>query len=152
MRAINSNSPDLKAFQANKGKLVMYSGWADPVVPPADVVRYYESAQQFMGGASNTQEFLRLFMVPGMGHCSGGPGPATFDALGALDTWITKGEAPDKIIASHTSNGAVDRTRPLCPYPQVARWKGTGSTDEAGQFTCVSQAKAAPNSVSRKPQ
>lgn len=150
MRAINSNSPDLKAFQANNGKLVMYSGWADSVVPPGDVVRYYESAQQSMRGAAKTQEFFRLFMVPGMGHCNGGPGPATFDALGTLDTWVTKGVAPDKMIASHATNGAVDRTRPLCPYPQVARWKGTGSTDEAGQFTCLNEAKAVPAAPFRK--
>jgi feruloyl esterase len=136
MAPINSNSPDLKAFRERGGKLVMYSGWADPVVPPGDVVRYFEAAQQFMGGASRTQDFFRLFMVPGMGHCGGGPGPATFDALSALDTWATKSEAPERIIASHVTNGAVDRTRPLCPYPQVARWKGTGSTDDAGQFTC----------------
>ncbi len=152
MRAINSNSPDLKGFQARNGKLVMYSGWADPVVPPGDIVRYYDSVQQFMGRAWQTQEFFRLFMVPGMGHCAGGTGPATFDALGALDTWVTKGLAPDKIIASHLSNGAVDRTRPLCPYPQVARWKGTGSSDDASQFTCIGEVRTVPNPVSRKPQ
>ena len=140
MAAITSNSPDLKAFQSRKGKLLMYSGWADPVVPPGDVVRYYESAQRHMGGALKTREFFRLFMVPGMGHCGGGVGPADFDALGALDSWVMKGVAPDKIIASHTANGAVDRTRPLCAYPAIARWKGTGSADDASQFTCVSKA------------
>lgn len=138
MKAINSNSPDLTAFQARNGKLVMYSGWADPVVPPGDVVRYYEAAQQYMGGSSKTQTFFRLFMAPGMGHCGGGAGPATFDAVGALDAWVTKGAAPDRIIAAHSSNGVTDRTRPLCPFPQVARWNGTGSSDDASQFRCVS--------------
>ena len=137
MAAINANNPDLKAFQARGGKLVMYSGWADPVVPPGDVVRYYDAARQSMGGTSVTQNFFRLFMVPGMGHCGGGPGPAAFDALDALDKWVTARAAPDKIVASHASNGSVDRTRPLCPYPQVARWNGTGSTDDAKQFACV---------------
>ena len=81
MAAINANNPDLKPFQARGGKLVMYSGWADPVVPPGDVVRYYDAARQSMGGTSVTQNFFRLFMVPGMGHCGGGAGPSTFDAL-----------------------------------------------------------------------
>jgi feruloyl esterase len=138
MAAVNSNDPNLAAFKSRKGKLVMYHGWADPVVPPQDGVRYYESVERAMGGPDKTKEFFRLFMVPGMAHCSGGPGPNTFDAVGALDQWITKGAAPEKIIASHASNGTVDRTRPLCPYPQVARWKGTGSTDEAANFACVS--------------
>jgi feruloyl esterase len=138
MAAVNSNDPNLAAFKSRKGKLVMYHGWADPVVPPQDGVRYYESVERAMGGPDKTKEFFRLFMVPGMAHCSGGPGPNTFDAVGALDQWITKGAAPEKIIASHVSNGTVDRTRPLCPYPQVARWKGTGSTDEAANFACVS--------------
>jgi feruloyl esterase len=150
MRLINSNSADLKAFHDRNGKLVMYSGWADPVVPPGDVVHYYETVLQFMGGVSKTQEFFRLFMAPGMGHCGGGSGPATFDALGALDTWVTKGVAPDRIVASHTSNGAVDRTRPLCPYPQMARWKGTGSTDDAGQFACLNPEGAAPSPAPRR--
>jgi feruloyl esterase len=140
MAAINSNNPDLKAFRAQGGKLLLYSGWADPVVPPGDVVRYYEAVRKF---TQTTDDFFRLFMVPGMGHCNGGPGPSTFDALGALDAWATKRVAPEKIVASHSTNGAVDRTRPLCPYPQVARWKGTGSSDEASQFVCTGEAKPA---------
>ncbi len=72
-----------------------------------------------------------------MGHCSGGPGPNSFDALAALDAWVTRGTAPDRIVASHLTNGAVDRTRPLCPYPQIARWKGSGSTDDASNFECA---------------
>ncbi len=145
MAAINANNPDLKAFQARGGKLVMYSGWADPVVPPGDVVRYYEAAR----GSGATQSFFRLFMVPGMGHCNGGPGPSTFDALGALDSWVTGSVAPNKIIASHSTNGAVDRTRPLCPYPLVARWNGSGSTDDAKRFACVNPAIPVAKAPSR---
>jgi len=88
----------------------------------------------------STADFYRMFMVPGMGHCSGGPGPNQFDHLTALEQWVEKGVAPDKLIASHITNGKVDRTRPLCVYPQVARWKGTGSTDEAANFACVTEA------------
>ena len=76
-------------------------------------------------------------MVPGMQHCSGGPGPAKFNMVEALDQWVEHGVAPEKIIASHLTNGTVDRTRPLCPYPQEAQWKGTGSTDKAENFVCA---------------
>ena len=97
-----------------------------------------------MGGLDKTRDFYRLFMAPGMGHCSGGPGPNQFDALTALEQWVEKGVAPDKLIASHSTNGKVDRTRPLCLYPQVARYKGTGSIDEAANFACVTEAPTAP--------
>jgi feruloyl esterase len=89
-----------------------------------------------MSGATNTLDWLRLFMAPGMGHCRGGQGPNTFDAVGALEDWVENGNAPDQIIASHATDGKVDRTRPLCPYPQVARYKGTGSMDDAANFVC----------------
>jgi len=92
-----------------------------------------------MGGREKTREFARLFMVPGMGHCAGGTAPNQFDALSALDQWVDTGTAPDTILASHRASGVVDRTRPLCPYPQVAKWKGTGSTDDAANFACVSE-------------
>jgi tannase/feruloyl esterase len=140
MAVVNSNVANLAPFKAHGGKLVMYHGWADPVVPPQDGVHYYEAVEKAMGGAEKTKDFFRLFMAPGMAHCAGGPGPNTFDAVTALDKWVTAGAAPEKIIASHSTNGAVDRTRPLCPYPQVARWKGTGSTDDAANFSCVSPA------------
>lgn len=136
---IDANNPDLKAFESNKGKLVMYHGWADPVVPPEESIRYYEAAGRAMGGAARIVSFFRLFMVPGMGHCSGGPGPSNFDALGALDKWVTEGTAPEKIVASHLTNGAVDRTRPLCTFPQIAKWNGEGSSDDAANFNCVAQ-------------
>ena len=139
MAVVNSMETNLMFFQSHKGKLLMYTGWADPVVPPMEGIRYYESVQRAMGGPQKTAEFFRLFMVPGMGHCAGGPGPSAFDPVDALDKWVTQGAAPDKIIASHSTNGAVDRTRPLCPYPQVARYQGSGSIDEAANFTCMSE-------------
>ncbi|HLX42041.1 MAG TPA: tannase/feruloyl esterase family alpha/beta hydrolase [Bryobacteraceae bacterium] len=137
MGVVNANDVNLKPFKARNGKLVMYHGWSDADVPPEDGVRYYEAVQHAMGGPEKTTDFFRLFMVPGMAHCAGGPGPNTFDAVGALDQWVATGKAPEKIIASHLTNGATDRTRPLCPYPQVARWKGSGSSDDAANFACV---------------
>ena len=137
MAVVNSNDPDLKPFKARNGKLVMYHGWADSDVPPEDGVRYYEAVEHAMGGPSQTSDFFRLFMVPGMGHCGGGAGPNIFDALGALDQWVEHGTAPEKIVAAHIANGVTDRTRPLCPYPQIAKWKGAGSIDEAANFVCV---------------
>jgi feruloyl esterase len=138
---INNINPDLRAFQANGGKLIQYHGWADPDISPLNSINYYQSVVQFMDrgghGLSETKDFYRLFMVPGMFHCNGGPGPNTFDTLGALEQWKEKGAAPDKMIATHATNGAVDRTRPLCPYPQEAQWKGSGSTDQADNFACA---------------
>jgi feruloyl esterase len=127
-------SADLRGFKANDGKLLIYHGWADPVVPPEATIRYYEGVEKTMGGARNTSEFARLFMAPGMGHCTGGAGPNTFDALGVLDGWVASGAAPARMIASHATNGKIDRTRPLCPYPAAAEWKRVGSTDEAESF------------------
>ena len=135
---------DLSAFKRRGGKLLMYTGWADPVVPPQDTVAYYDAVVKTMGGLDKTRDFYRFFLAPGMGHCSGGPGPSQFDMLTALEQWVEKGQAPDRIVATHSSNGKIDRARPLCLYPQVARWKGTGSIDEAANFACVSEPAAAP--------
>ena len=133
---------DLTPFKKRGGRLLMYTGWADPVVPPQDTVAYYDAVVKAMGGIEKTREFNRFFIAPGMGHCSGGPGPNQFDMLTALENWVEKGIAPDRIVASHSTNGKIDRTRPLCLYPQVARWKGTGSSDDAANFVCTD---AAPN-------
>jgi feruloyl esterase len=138
---IDANDPDLSAFQKRGGKLLLYSGLADPVVPPGDVVRYYHDVQKTTGGPAATRGFFRLFLAPGMGHCGGGAGPNSFDALGALDRWVTEGAAPEHIVASQSSGGKIVRTRPLCPYPQVARWNGTGSPDDAAQFACADPAR-----------
>jgi feruloyl esterase len=120
-------SGDVKAFVARGGKLLMYHGWTDQLIPPENSIHYYESVKA---------DSVRLFMAPGMNHCAGGDGPNTFDAVGAIEQWVEQKKAPEQMIAAHTSNGAVDRTRPLCPYPQVARYKGSGSTDDAANFTC----------------
>jgi feruloyl esterase len=138
---------DMSPFKKRGGKLLMYTGWADPVVPPHDTVAYYDAVVKTMGGLDKTREFFRLFLAPGMGHCSGGPGPNQFDALAALEQWVEKGLAPDKLIASHGTNGKIDRTRPLCVYPLVARWKGTGSSDDAATFSCV--AEQSPGAVKK---
>jgi feruloyl esterase len=133
---LDDADPNLAAFRKRGGKLLLYTGWADPLIPAADLVNYYEGMQKKMGGAQATAKFARLFMVPGMGHCSGGTSPNRFDALAALEPWVEKETAPDKMIASQIAQGATVRTRPLCVYPQVAKWNGTGSTDEAANFTC----------------
>jgi feruloyl esterase len=137
----NAVNPDLSGFQARGGKLIHYHGWSDPDITPLNSINYYESVMKAQGGdvhgLRHTVEFYRLFMVPGMWHCQGGPGATNFDMVEPLDKWADKGIAPNKVIASHVTNGAVDRTRPLCPYPQEAQWKGTGSTDDAANFVCA---------------
>jgi feruloyl esterase len=134
--AMNATDPNLKPFFAHNGKLLIYHGWADSNVSPLNTIKYYKSVEDTLGGASKTSNNLRLFMEPGMGHCGGGEGPNVFDKVGALEQWVEQGKAPEKIIASHNTAGKVDRTRPLCPYPQVAKYKGSGSIDEAANFAC----------------
>ena len=133
---INSLDPNLNAFFARGGKIVQYHGWIDPQIAPRASVRYYEDVLKTMGGAGRVQDSYRLFMVPGMAHCGGGEGPNSFNMLGAIEAWVEHRQAPDRIVASRLTNGAVTRTRPLCPYPQIAKYKGSGSTDEAASFAC----------------
>ena len=128
--------PNLKPFMQRGGRLIQYHGWADQQIPSGSSVDYYESVLGAMGGASGVKDNYRLFMVPGMGHCGGGDGTSSFDMLTALEQWVEQGKAPDRIPASHVTNGQPDRTRPLCPYPQMAAYKGSGSTDEAANFVC----------------
>ncbi len=132
---LSSYDPDLKAFNARGGKIVMYHGWADPLLSPYNSIAYVQSVDAKMGQAARTS-FLRLFMVPGMGHCAGGPGTDTFDGLAAVQAWVEHGQAPPTLAASHMTKGVADRTRPLCQYPQVAVYKGSGSTDDAANFAC----------------
>ena len=133
---MNSVDPNLQPLFAHGGKLLHYHGWADPGIPPGNSVNYYKSVLEAMGGKAKVNDGYRLFMVPGMGHCAGGDGTSTFDMVSALDQWVVQGKAPEQIPASRVVNGAVVRTRPLCPYPQVAIYKGSGSTDVAANFFC----------------
>ena len=132
---MNATDTDLSAFERRGGKLLMYFGWADPQLNPMMGVEYYEKVAERMG--SQTGNFFRLFMVPGMFHCGGGVGTSTFDADAPLVHWVESGSAPDQIAASRIMDNKVVRTRPLCVYPQVARYKGSGSIDEAANFSCV---------------
>jgi feruloyl esterase len=133
---LNALDPNLKPFLDRGGKLIQFHGWADPQISPANSTQYYTRVADALGGAASVHGSYRLFMAPGMGHCGGGEGPNTFDMVAALEQWVEHGKAPDQILASHSTNGAVDRTRPLCPYPQLATYKGSGSIDDAANFVC----------------
>ena len=133
---IDAVDPKLTEFVTHGGKLLMYHGWTDPNVAPRASVEYYNSVVEVMGGAEKTSNWIRLFMMPGIGHCEGGEGPDTFDKMAVIENWYENGKAPERIVASHLTNGVVDRTRPLCPYPQVAAYKGNGSINEAANFVC----------------
>ncbi len=154
---LNAIDPNLKAFKARGGKLILYHGWNDAALPPMNTINYFESVRTELG-QREADSFVRLFMVPGMQHCAGGPGPNSFgifvtsaqsdpqhDLTLALERWVEQGVAPDQIIAAKRETldpkSPVIRTRPLCAYPQVARYKGSGSTDEAANFTCATEKK-----------
>ena len=133
---INALDPNLKAFFSRGGKLIQYHGWADPQIPAGSSVEYYKSVLDANGGVSRVKENHRLFMVPGMAHCGGGDGPSSFDMLAALEQWVENKKAPDSIPAAHLTQGKPDRTRILCPYPQVATYKGSGDSADASNFVC----------------
>jgi feruloyl esterase len=142
---------DLSPFKKHGGRIIGYQGWLDPVVLPLNTVHGYDAVQAAMGGREKTQDFYRLFMVPGMAHCGGGPGANEFggsgadapvvdaqhDLLSALELWVEKGQAPESITASRVEQGKTIRTHPLCAYPKEARYRGTGSADDATNFTCA---------------
>jgi hypothetical protein len=134
-KQVDAKDPDLSKFKKHGGKLLMTYGWADSILQPMMGVNYYEQAVAKNG--ADTRDFFRLFMVPGMEHCGGGIGPDRQDSVTAMIDWVEKGKAPDSIVASRVVNDQVVRTRPLCPYPQVARYSGQGSIDEAANFRCV---------------
>ena len=135
---VNALNPNVKPFIDRGGKLIQYHGWSDSQISPGSSVQYYTRAVEASGGAARVSASYRLFLAPGMGHCSGGEGPNTFDMVSALEQWVEAGKAPDQIEASHATGGRIDRTRPLCPYPQVAVYKGSGSIDDAASFACRS--------------
>jgi feruloyl esterase len=132
---INTLQTDLTAFKARGGKLIMYQSWNETWVPPRTITTYYKSVADTMGGESKIKDFYRLFMVPDFGMC---PSlfPGTFDALGAVQRWREEGIAPDQIIANYSDRGRVYKKRPVCPYPQVAIYKGSGDTNDAANFSC----------------
>jgi len=134
---IGTDNPDLSAFRDRGGKTIIWHGGADALITAASTIDYYKRVQQRMGGGKLTSDFARLFLAPGVGHCSGGPGPQPAGVLDALVSWVESGKAPDTLTAVRRDpSGVVTRSRPLCQYPLVARYRGTGSTDDARNFVC----------------
>ena len=165
-KVLNATSTDLSEFSEHGGKLLMYHGWADPLIPSQSSINYFNALVKRAADGpqqarfdnddpllSATQKYARLFMVPGMYHCSGGPGPNVFDALTPLVNWVEAGTAPQTILATKFVNDtppAVQMTRPLCLYPKVAKYNGSGSTSIAANFTCVTD-EPDPNQTPAKP-
>lgn len=155
-RALDAVDANLDPFRARGGKLILYHGWNDPAIPALNTVNYYEDVVAHVGQAK-VDSFVRLYMVPGMQHCGGGPGPDEFgqsfswvddpkrNARVALEQWVEKGSAPTAIVATKTAEkdgqGQSVMTRPLCPYPEFAKYQGSGDTNRAENFVCASPAK-----------
>jgi hypothetical protein len=134
---IATDNPDLTAFRDRGGRIVLWHGWADQLIYAEGTIDYFKRVQQQMGGRESTARFMRLFMAPGVGHCGGGDGPAPSGQLDALLRWVEQGAAPEILNAVRRDrSGTTTRSRPLCQYPLVARYKGVGSTDEAAGFEC----------------
>jgi len=135
-----TDNPDLSAFRDRGGKIVLWHGWADDMIPTEGSIDYYQRVQRQMGGAEKTAEFARLFLAPGVGHCSGGPGPQPAGQFDAVVRWVEEGKAPEVLNAVRRDlAGAVVRSRPLCQFPLAAKYKGTGSTDDAANFVCAAR-------------
>jgi feruloyl esterase len=133
-RILNATNPNLDAFKARGGKLLLWHGWSDPALTALATIKYYDQVQ---ARDAAVRDFARLFMMPGVLHCAGGPGPDRVDWAAAIDEWVEKGQAPSRLIAAKASaEGAVSRSRPLCPYPQRAVYTGTGSLDDEKNFAC----------------
>jgi hypothetical protein len=154
---IGTDNPDLSAFAQRGGKLLLFHGWADQLIMPQGTTMYFEKVVETLGGSANVAKFAKLFMVPGMAHCAGGPGPNRFgfapvgqgptdpahNIFSALMAWSERGQEPQQIVAAKYNaddpTQALVRTRPLCPYPMLARYTGSGSTDDAANFSCMPQ-------------
>jgi feruloyl esterase len=159
---LNATSPDLRSFRASGGKLIQYHGWGDAAIPATSSIKYYETVRAFLStypdartpGAPPTEDFYRLFLVPGMGHCGGGAGANSFgnggsaaatrgdperDIFTALERWVEQGVAPDRLVGTGraTDDPSKPLTRPLCPYPQVAQYRGSGDVNDAANFACT---------------
>jgi feruloyl esterase len=134
---LNALDPDLKRFGARGGKLIQYHGWSDPQIAPETSVAYFKSVVD-KTSAKSVAEFYRLFMVPGMAHCGGGDGASSFDMLAAVESWREEKKAAESIRAARVREGKTERTRVLCSFPMVARYKGSGNTDDAANFACGS--------------
>ena len=157
MEAMYSGSnPDLRKFKANGGKIISYQGWADQSVVPLNVIDYYELTERTMGGRASTQEFFRLFMVPGMNHCRGGVGADAIDYLSHIEAWVEQGKAPDMMLAHHLNDDAAAKylptgysypldpkdvlfTRQTYPYPAAYRYKGSGNVNDAANYKAVKE-------------
>ena len=154
--ALNAVNPDLRPFKARGGKLILYHGWDDPAISSLNTIHYYGSVIGKMG-QRDVDSFVRLYMAPGVQHCDGGPGPDSYGEVGdlnardprhsldgALEQWVEKGTAPETVMASKFQDQErqhATMTRPLCPYPQVAKYKGSGDTNDAANFTCEEKKK-----------
>jgi hypothetical protein len=130
---LNATDPNLDKFKARGGKLVLWHGWSDPALSALGTIKYYEQVE---ARDKKVRDFARMFVMPGVLHCTGGPGPDRADWAAVIDNWVEKGQAPERVIASKMAAGAVARTRPLCPYPQHAVYNGTGSIDDEKSFAC----------------
>ena len=130
---LNADDADLSAFRMRGGRLLMWHGWMDPALNPRSTILYYKGVE---ARDAAVREYARLFLMPGVLHCAGGPGPDHVDWLAAIVDWVEHGRAPQRLVASRIADGKVVRTRPLCPYPLEAVYDGTGSTDDEASFTC----------------
>jgi feruloyl esterase len=140
---ISATDPNLQAFFVHGGKLLQYHGWSDNQISPLNSIDYYKRVVAAMGGADKVKDSYRLFMIPGMPHCRadariprGGDGVNSFDSISVIEQWVEGRKAPNRILASRVANGVVEQNRPLCPYPQIASYKGSGSTNDATNFAC----------------
>ena len=132
---LDATNPDLSSFRQRNGRLLMWFGWADQALNAQRAVDYYDEVLAKMG--PSTRDFFRFYTVPGVFHCGGGVGCANFDPLAAVIRWVEEGKTPESLITSRIEKGQVLRSRPICPYPQVVKYKGSGSIDEAANFSCV---------------